>query len=105
MREHWRFSFRPGKRGREEGGEQSGKVWRASIDFEVLKLQCSIFCNYTVHHTIIVTLPVSSSSSLCSPTVTRNFSGLAQGVDRLIRSFGACNSSKCPVNIMFAHVQ
>ena len=43
-------------------GEQSGKVKRASIDFEVLKLQCSIFYKFTVHHTIIVTLPVSSSS-------------------------------------------
>ena len=70
-----------------------------ALTWEVLKLQCLIFCNYTVHHTIIVTLPVSSSSlPLCSPIVTRNFSGLAQGVDRLIRSFGACNSSEYPVH-------
>ena len=106
MREHWRFSFRPGKRGREEGGEQSGKVWRASIDFEVLKLQCSIFLQlHCTSHNNCHPPCFFLLLSLLPYIVTRNFSGLAQGVDLLIRSFGACNSSKYPVNIMFAHVQ
>ena len=80
--------------------------WQAST-CEVLQTLKLLQIRYT-----IITFPVPPSllppslpfSLPPSPTVIRNFSGLAQEVDHLIHSFGACNSSKYLVHVMFVYV-